>query len=106
MILFFFIHKDENNWFEYKYNYYSYKIDDSLRKGLTISVTPIAGDPNIFISLDSENPTEEENEIECSFRGFDYCPIEEDKLENKPIVYIGIGCMRSCEYRLIVLKEE
>ena len=36
----------------------------------------------------------------CELRGFDYCPVDEDTIGEYEYMYIGIGCIRSCEYRL------
>jgi hypothetical protein len=62
-------------------------------------------DPDVFISLrDAESANQDSADYKCTSWGMDICTVPYVKLVET--IYIGVGCHRSCAYKLRALLVE
>lgn len=72
-----------------QYTYFKYQLDDS--SNFSIAVTPMNGDPDIFVSASTERPVSGNSEWNASLYGFDMVRITTDNVHYKAQGLYGIG---------------
>ncbi|EFC42464.1 predicted protein [Naegleria gruberi] len=89
------------------YTYFRLELPHLLATNLSISVTPIDGDPDIFVSSQTQYPTSNNYEWSSRSYGFDIVNIQHDTQMNPGLVYwIGVYAYNDVHFTIVARQSE
>ncbi|KAF0971716.1 hypothetical protein FDP41_009939 [Naegleria fowleri] len=86
------------------YTYFRYDLQRSAKTNITISVTPVDGDPDIYVSTKTDKPDRYNYEYSSALYGFDLININHDPEATQGVLsyYIGVYSYSNTHYTIFV----
>ena len=89
------------------YTYFRYDLTHLLNTNFTISVTPVDGDPDIYVSSKIAQPTKDNFEQSSSLYGFDLVVVQHTAQSVPGLAYyIGVYAFTDCHYTIAIRTAE